>query len=100
MEELFHLVTYTDALLAPSDTPLAYPGCAILLDGQKKLAKQVNSLPISARLKLPFLMQGAKKGVARGQKRDRVRHFLIRHKFQTNSTSKQVEHLTFLVNLS
>ena len=26
---------YTDALLAPSDTTLAHPGCAILLDGQK-----------------------------------------------------------------
>ena len=30
-----NLVPYTDALLAPSDTSLAYLGFAILLDGQK-----------------------------------------------------------------
>ena len=29
-------VPYTDALLAPSDAPLAYLGCAIMLDGLLK----------------------------------------------------------------
>ena len=54
-----NLVPYTDALLAPSDGPLAYPCCASLLDGQKKwLSRQ--PLPIFARYMHPSLMQGVK----------------------------------------
>ena len=67
-------IPYTDALLAPSDATLAYPGCAILLDGQKTwLSRQIHC---------PFLpdssshpgCKGAKKSVGGGQKRVRVRY--------------------------
>ena len=37
------LIPYTDALLALSDAPLAYFGCAILLEGQKNgLSRQID----------------------------------------------------------
>ena len=65
-------IPYTGALLAPSDAPLAYLGCAILLDWQKKLAKQTIVLPISARHKQPPLIQRGQRGVGGGQKRVRV----------------------------
>ena len=63
-------------LLAPSDTPLAYPGCAFLLDGEKNwLSRQIHCpfLPDSS-IKPPSLMQGGHKGVGGGQKRVRVRY--------------------------
>ena len=44
-------VPYTDTLLAPSDAPLSYVGCAILLDGQNNWPRRAKSLLISARHK-------------------------------------------------
>ena len=65
-------VPYTDTLLAPSDAPLSYVGCAILLDGQKNWPRQAKSLLISARLREPPLMQGGQSGVAGGKNRVRI----------------------------
>ena len=40
---VFSTIPYTDALLALSDAPLAYFGCAILLEGQKNgLSRQID----------------------------------------------------------
>ena len=55
-----NVIPYTDALLTPSDTPKAVLFCLICL------LKQTNSLPISARLKQPSLMQGGQKRRRRG----------------------------------
>ena len=55
-----NVIPYTDAHLTPSDTPKAVLFCLI------SLLKQTNSLPISARLKQPSLMQGDQKRRRRG----------------------------------
>ena len=75
------LIPSTDALLAPSDTTLAYPGCAILLDGQKIwLSRQIHCPFLPHSSSLPWC-KGAKTGVGGGQKRVRVRYVLLTSSF-------------------
>ena len=65
---------YTDALLALSDAPLAYFGCAILLEGQKNgLSRQIDCPFLPYTSSLPWF-KGARKAVGGGQKRVRVRY--------------------------
>ena len=76
LKRLLPELPYTDALLAPSDATLAYPGCAILLDGQKTwLSRQIHCPLLPDSSSHPGC-KGAKKSVGGGQKRVRVRYFL------------------------
>ena len=65
-------VAYTDTLLAPSDAPMSYVGCAILLDGQKNWPRGAKSLLISARHQEPIHDARGQSGVAGGKNRVRI----------------------------